>query len=180
MFTNSKGVFCIECAELISLTFLISLISSYIPNSLGGNGFAGTAIRSIALVLIGVIANNYFLSMIYRTVIFSWAVTALQCFLSGTAITLTPAMMIGGLLKLESDNAFVAFLVKKLPQTKIGQALSKAVSDSLVMVGAVLLLESQFGSVTALVSQTPVLLSIIGIIVLELMGIRLLIKSIAA
>ncbi len=80
MFRERPTVFAFECAELISLTFVISLISSYIPSSFGGNGITGTVVRGIVLVLIGVVANNYFIALVKKTTLFSWALTALQCF----------------------------------------------------------------------------------------------------
>ena len=36
MFKDSRSVFILECTELISLTFVISLISSLIPSGFGG------------------------------------------------------------------------------------------------------------------------------------------------
>ncbi len=60
MFNDKRSVFILECTELISLTFIISLISNYIPSSFGGSSIAGKVIRCIILVLIGVIINNYF------------------------------------------------------------------------------------------------------------------------
>lgn len=178
MFRNSLSVFVMECAELISLTFIISLVSSFIPSTFGGSGITGKTIRSIVLVLVGVVANNYFLSLMEKTIFFSWAITALQCFLSGTALVMTPAMLIGNLLKLNPDSEIISFLIKKLPQTKIGKAMSTAASNSIVLVFVIMIFESQYGSMTALVNQVPALISLFAPIIIMIMGIRLMIKSV--
>ncbi len=47
-----------------------------------------------------------------KTVVFQWAVTALQCFLSGTALVMTPAMLLGNLLGLNPNSEWVSFLIK--------------------------------------------------------------------
>lgn len=177
MFKDRPTVFVFECAELISLTFVISLISSYIPSNFGGNGITGTVVRGIVLVLIGIVANNYFLSLVKKTALFSWALTALQCFFSGTALALTPAVIIGKLLQLNPESEVVSFLIKKLPQTKVGKAMSTAASNAILLVFVIMIFESQFGSIGNFVSQVPILLSLFAPLFIMLMGIRLIIKS---
>ena len=178
MFRDRPAVFFYECAELISLTFVISLLSSYIPSNFGGAGITGTIIRSIVLVLVGIIANNYFIALVKKTSLFSWALTALQCFFSGTALILTPAMVIGRLLQLDPENGVVAFLIKKLPQTKIGKTMSTAASNATLLVLVIMIFESQFGSLGTLLSQAPMVISLFAPLVIMLIGIRLMIKSV--
>lgn len=178
MFKDSRSVFILECTELISLTFVISLISSLIPSGFGGAGVTGKILRSIALVLAGIIANNYFLSIVKGTVFFSWGIKALQCFLSGTALVMTPAMLIGKLLQLDPQNGLVSFLVKKLPQTKIGKAMSEAATNSIVLLFIIMIFESQYGSISSLVVNVPDLISLFAPIVITIIGMRLMIKSI--
>ena len=178
MFKDRPTVFVSECAELISLTFVISLISSYIPSSFGGNGITGTVVRGIVLVLLGIIANNYFLSLVKKTDLFSWAITALQCFFSGTALILTPAAIIGKMLQLSPKSEVVSFLIKKLPQTKVGKAMSTAASNAILLVFVIIIFESQFGSIGDFMSQVPVLISLFAPLFIMLIGIRLMIKSV--
>ncbi len=178
MFEERPTVFVFECAELISLTFVISLISSYIPSTFGGNGITGAVVRGIVLVLIGIVANNYFLSLVKKTDLFSWALTALQCFFSGTALVLTPAAIIGKMLRLNPESEVVSFLITKLPQTKVGKAMSTAASNAILLVFVIMIFESQFGSIGNFVSQVPVLLSLFAPLLIMLMGIRLMIKSV--
>ncbi len=177
IFKNEFGVFVVECAELISLTFMISLISYVIPRSWGGAGFTGEIIRSIVVALLGLIANNYFLTLAQKTIFFSWAIIALQCFFSGTSLLLTPAMLLGKLLKLNPESGVVAFLVKKLPQTKIGKSISVATTNSLVLIFIIMIFESQFGSSISILQKVPVAISLFAPIVIMLIGIRLMIKS---
>lgn len=178
MFQNKPSIFVLECVELISLTFVISLITSFIPSSFGGSGITGKILRSIVLVLVGVIANNYFLAAMKQTVFFSWAVVALQCFLSGTALAITPAAVIGSLLHLHPKNQIVSFLVEKLPQTKIGKSLSTAATNSIMLVFVIMIFESQYGSIGNLVSQAPALISLFAPLVGMILGMRLMVKSV--
>ncbi len=178
MFKNALGVFVIECAELISLTFVISFVSNVVPGSLGGSGYTGKIIRSIVVALVGIIVNNYFISLVKETVFFSWAVAALQCFLAGTSLVLTPAMLIGSLLKMDPDSGVVSFLIKQLPQTKVGKSLSTATTNSLLLVFVIMIFESQFGSLTDLLRQVPAVISLFAPVVIMIIGIRLMIKSI--
>lgn len=178
MFKNRPFVFVLECAKLISLTFVISLVSSFISSNLGGTGITGTIIRNIVLVLVGIIANNYFLSIIKKTIFFSWALSALQCFFSGTALVITPAMVISNLLQLDPQSKMISFLVKELPQTKIGKAMSTAASNSIVLVFVIMIFESQYGSVGNFLFQVPTLISLFAPLVILIIGIRLIIKSI--
>lgn len=177
LFREKPSVFILECAELISLTFLISFITSLIPGNFGGAGLTGTIIRKIVLVLIGIIANNYFLAIVRQTVFFSWGITALQCFFSGTALLMTPAVIIGNLLHLDAKSKIVLFLVQKLPQTKVGKAMSTSASNSILLVLVIMIFESQFGSIVSVLSELPVLIAYFGCIALMIIGIRLMIKA---
>lgn len=178
MFRNKPAVFILECAELISLTFVISLISDFIPSGFGGSGTTGKVIRSIVFVLVGIIANNYFLSVMKQTIFFSWALVALQCFLSGTALVMTPAMLIGNLLQMDTKSELVSFLVKKLPQTKIGKAMSTSVTNSIVLVFVIMIFESQYGSIRSFMNQIPALISLFAPSIIIIIGMRLMIKAV--
>lgn len=179
MLKDRPTVFAIECAELISLTFVISLISSYIPSNFGGNGITGTIVRGIVLVLIGIVANHYLMALVKKTTLFSWALTVLQCFFSGTALVLTPAVIIGKILHLSPESEVVSFVITKLPQTKVGKSLSTAASNSILLVLVIMIFESQFGSIGNFMSQVPILISLFAPLFIMLIGIRLMIKSVA-
>lgn len=178
MFRDRPTVFAFECAELISLTFVISLISSYIPSNFGGNGITGIIVRGIILVLIGIITNNFLLSLVKKTVLFSWALTALQCFFSGAALIWTPAVIIGKMLRLSPESEVVSFLITKLPQTKVGKSMSTAASNAILFVLVIMIFESQFGSVRDFMSQVPVLISLFAPLFIMLIGMRLMLKSV--
>ena len=177
MFQQNPSLFTLECAELISLTFVISLISNYIPSSWGGNGMTGKIIRSIVLVLLGIVVSHYLLSLTQETLVFSYALTALQCFISGTALVTTPAMLIGKLLHVDSNHPVVSFLLKKLPETKIGKSLSTAASNSIILVFVVMIFESMYGDMSSLLSQVPALLSLFAPLVIMIIGLKLMVRS---
>ncbi len=179
MYKRDMGGFAVECAKLISLTFVISLLSNIVSSSWGGNGYTGKIIRSIILVLGGLIANSYLLTIIQKTVLFDWSITALQCFFSGTALVLTPAMVLGKILGLDPKSSVVSFLVKKLPQTKIGKSISTATSDSLLFIFALMIFESQFGSLSTALQEVPVFISMLAPIIFITLGIKIMLKLIS-
>ena len=176
-FQADLGGFVIECASLISLVFVINLVSQFIPSSFGGGTFAGQAVRSIALVMIGLGVNHYLLEAVSGVPLFQWALTVLQCFLSGAAILITPAMVIGKMLGVSSDSGIVSFLVKKLPETKLGKALSSAATNSLLIVFVIMLIESQFGGISGMVAGLPAIINMVAVIGMMLIGYRILFKS---
>ncbi len=178
LFHNNLKVFILECTELISLTFVISYVSNIIPSGFGGTGYSGKIIRSIVVALVGILVNHYFLLIVKQTFVFSWAVTVLQCFITGTSLVLTPAMIIGRILKLDPENNVVSFLVKQLPQTKVGKALSTATTNSLTLIFVIMIFESQCGSLSSILGQTPVLISMVAPLLIMFIGIRIIIKSI--
>lgn len=178
LFHSSINVFVLECAELISLTFIISLISNLIPNSFGGSSFTGKVIRSIIVALVGLIANNYFLALAQKTIFFSWAIIALQCFFSGVSLFLTPTILLGRLLHLDPESNIISFLVKNLPQTKIGKSISTATTNSIILLFVIMIFESQFGGLSSWLNQLPSFISLFAPIVFMLIGIRLMIKSV--
>ena len=170
-------VFVLECTKLISLTFLIAILSGIFTNFLPGASFGIKFIKNTAFVLVGVLIHNYFLRVMEKTVVFQWAVTALQCFLSGTALVMTPAMLLGNLLGLNPNSEWVSFLIKKLPQTKVGKAMSTATTNSLLFLSVVMIFESQYGSIASLIQLLPALIKLLGPFVIILAGLRALIKS---
>lgn len=177
MFRNAPQVFVSECAELIALTFVMSYVSRLLPSGAGGSGFTGAVIGRMILVLAGLAANHFLMEAVEGTPLFRWGVTALECFLAGTALAVTPAMVIGAILDLDPQNGFVAFLVKKLPESGVGKALSTAFTNSLVFLFAVMALESQYGSVVTLMRQAPAVIAALAPCVLMLVGIGLMVRS---
>ena len=178
LYQENMLTFVLECIELISLTLCISLISGFIPSTLGGTGFTGKVFRSIILVLVGIIVNNYFFSFIKNAPVFSWVVTALQCFVSGTSLVLTPAMLLGKILNVNPKSELVTFLIRELPKTKIGSSISQATTNSLVLIFTIILFESQYGSMTEILSQLPNIISLFAPLIVMIIGIKLLIKSV--
>ena len=179
MFKDRTFLFVIECAELISLTFVISFVSNVIPTGFGGSAYTGKIMRSIAVALIGVLINHYFISVIKKTVFFQYGMDALHCFFAGTSLVLTPAMLIGRLLDLDPESKIVAFLVKQLPQTKVGKALSTSTTNSLVFVFSIMIFESQFGNLSDVLQQVPSIISLFAPIVIMIMGFRIMFKAIS-
>lgn len=177
MFHEGMPDFLLECTELISMTFLMALISRLVPAGFGGTGITRSLIRSVVIVLAGILFNQAVLSVAEKNEIFGWAVTALRCFLTGGALLITPAVLIGSLLHLNSNSAVVLYLLEQLPQTAIGRAFSTAVTNSLVLVFSIMLVESQFGSLLSIVSGASQLIALGGVFVLIALGIKLITRT---
>lgn len=176
-FSQDPGGFVIECAKLISLVFVINLVSQLVPSSLGGEGLGGQALRSFVLVLAGLFVNHYVLVAVQGTPAFEWALTALQCFLSGAALLITPAMVIGRMIGVSPDSGIVSFLVEKLPETGVGKALSSAATNSLLLVFVIMMCESQFGPLASYISLTPTLVNLLAPLILMFGAYRILFKT---
>lgn len=176
-FNSDLGGFALECAKLISLVFVITLCSQYLPSGFGGDGLSGQLLRSIVLVMIGVVINHYVLTAAQDAPLFEWAVVALQCLLSGAALMVVPAQIVGRLAGISPESGFVSFLVDKLPETKLGKALSSAATNSLIMVFVIMVFESQFGPLSSMLAAAPTVIYTIGIILIMLIGYRIIIKS---
>lgn len=111
------------------------------------------------------------------TPVFEWALTALQCFLSGAALLITPAMVIGRMIGVSSDSGIVSFLVEKLPETGVGKALSSAATNSLLLVFVIMMCESQFGPLASYISLAPTLVNLLAPLILMLGAYRILFKT---
>ena len=88
-----------------------------------------------------------------------------------------PAQIVGRLAGISPESGFVSFLVDKLPETKLGKALSSAATNSLIMVFVIMVFESQFGPLSSMLAAAPTVIYTIGIILIMLIGYRIIIKS---
>lgn len=177
LFHRNLPLFILECAGLISLVFIINLVSQFVPSTLGGSGLSGQILRSVVLVALGLTVNHYVLGIVSDMPLFQWALTILECFISSAALLVTPAMVLGKLLGVSSESGLVSFLIEELPKTKVGAAMSSAATNSLLLVCVVMLFESQFGNLQSMLLGVPLLINAIGPIVIMLIAYRLMIKS---
>ena len=144
------GVFVAETAELISLFFLISFIEKFLPKSNYNISLMITS--SLILVLVGIIINCFVVSFVCESQIYRWALTALQCVVSGVVLVITPAMLIGQLLGLNPNNTALAYAIDQLPHTAIGQAFTSALSRTAVLILGIMIFESQYGPLSGILS----------------------------
>lgn len=172
---NDLWTFVKETAELISLCFLISFIERVLPVE---NSNISVMITSrIILVLAGIICNSMVVSLVYENEIYQWALTILQCLLSGTAIVLPPAAMIGRIVGLDSDNPIVSYILEQLQGSAFGQALSSSVSRAAVLIFGLMLIEKQFGTLYGMLNIGTQVISAFAPIVVICIGISIAIKS---
>lgn len=176
LFLGDLGAFVLECSKLISLMFVISLVSEFVPEGFGGGGTAGKILRSVMLAVIGLGANHFVYAAVAQAPLFGWGLTALQCFLAGAAVLVTPTMILGRLLHLPEGSGVASFLAERLPETKLGKALTMSASNAITFLVMVMLFESQFGSVTSFMRGIPFLLAPIAVIVIMMMGVYSMFK----
>lgn len=170
------GVFVAETAELISLFFLISFIEKFLPKS---NSNISLMITSrLILVLVGVLVNCFVVSFVYESQIYKWALTTLQCVLSGVAIVVTPTMLIGQLLGMNPSNTALAYAIDQLPHTAVGQAFTSAVSRTTVLMLGLMIFESQCGPLSGMLNFGIQLVYAIAPIIIACIGISIMLKSI--
>lgn len=169
------GVFVTETAELISLFFLISFIEKVLPTN---NTNISLMITSrLILVLVGIVVNCFVVSFVYESQIYKWALTTLQCVLSGVAIVVTPTMLIGQLLGLNPSNTALAYAIDQLPNTAVGQAFTSAVSRTAVLMLGLMIFESQCGPLSGMLNFGIQLVYAIGPIVIACIGISIMLKT---
>ena len=165
------GLFVSETAELISLMFLISVVERIIP--VNNKNISIMIVSRLIIVLVGIIANSFIVSLVIANDIYQWGLTCLQCLISGTTIIVSPAMLIGKLLGVDPDNPIIKYVVKKLPETAIGKGMSAAVTRSAVLLVGTMVLESQSGplygilevGLNLLIAFLPIIVSIITLII---------------
>lgn len=168
--------FCKETAELISLFFLISFIERVLPTN---NSNLSLMITSrLILVLAGIVVNAFITSLVYESKIYQWALTTLQCLLSGVAIVVTPTMLIGQMLGIDPENRVLAYAIEQLPHTAVGQAFSSAVSRTAVLILGLMIYESQCGPLSGMIDLGIQLVYAIAPIVIVCIGISILLKSV--
>lgn len=175
IFHDNLGLFVKEIAELISLLFLISFIEKVIPTS--DINISMMIISRAILVMVGVIVNCFMMSLVYENEIFKWALTTLQCVLSGVVIVVTPAMLIGRLLGINPNNTALAFAIEQLPDTAVGQAFTAALSRSAVLILGLMILESQTGPLSGMLNLGIQLVNAIAPIVISCIGISIMLKT---
>ncbi len=175
IFHDNLGLFVKETAELISLLFLISFIEKVIPTS--DVNISMMIVSRVILVLVGVLANCIIMSFVYENEIFKWALIILQCTLSGAVIVVTPTMLIGRLLGVNPSNTALAFAIEQLPDTVVGQAFTAALSRSAVLLLGLMILESQAGPLSGMLSLGIQLVNAIAPIVISCIGISIMLKT---
>lgn len=172
---NQLGLFITETAELISLFFLISFIEKLLP---ANNTNISLMITSrVILVLVGIIINCVFVSFVYESQIYKWALTVLQCTVSGVAIIATPAMIIGQLLGMNPSNTALAYAIDQLPHTAVGQAFTSSVSRTAVLMLGLMIFESQCGPLSGMLNLGIQLIYAIAPIIIACIGISIMLKS---
>lgn len=170
------GSFVIETSKLISLVFFISFIEKLLP--VNNTNISLMITSRVILVLVGIIVNCFVISFVYESQIYQWALTTLQCVISGTAIIITPTMYIGQLLGISPDNAILSYAIDQLPHTAIRQAFTSAVSRTAVLMLGLMIFESECGSLSGILSLGIQLIYAIAPIIITCIGISIVIKSI--
>lgn len=132
----------------------------------------------LILVLVGVLVNCFVVSFVYESQIYKWALTALQCVLSGVAIVVTPTMLIGQLLGMNPSNTALAYAIDQLPHTAVGQAFTSAVSRTAVLMLGLMIFESQCGPLSGMLNFGIQIVYAIAPIVIACIGISIMLKSI--
>lgn len=156
IFRSDLRTFVAETAELMSLILIISYLDRIWRFDTADNRHTSLSliiISRLLLVLTGIVVNCFLVSLAKENQIYQTILTCLQCMLAGTAIVLTPTMLIGQIFGVSPENPVLSYIMQELPNTAIGTAVRNAVSRSAVLLFGVMLYESQYGPLSGLVEK---------------------------
>lgn len=177
VFRENKLLFSFQMAELVVLVFAIKLISKIMTLNVG-KGVSGLLISRLILVMTGILLNGFLMQAVKDHEVYKWGVHCLYCIISGGSVIITPFMIVGRIMGLDSDNKLVAYIVNELPKTELGKAMSTSVSSSVIFLFYVAALEKQYGTVKQMLRGGIVLLNTAAPLIIMVLGIGMLIKII--
>lgn len=170
------GRFALDFVELVTIMLLIRWISNIYSAS--DAGFAGKILTRMIIVFMSVVAYGFFMDIARDNIVMKWAVYCVECMVTGTAILYTPAFILAHITGWTLDNPTIAYTLSQFPQTNIGRAISSAISESIVFLVFLLILESQYGSIESILGGMLESMESIGVCILMLMGIYFMVTSI--
>lgn len=181
-YLNDFAGFVYNAAQLLTLTFLMSLIGGFVPEDLGGK-YIGIVFSKTVIVMLALIINHYVITGVQGNPVFQTAITGLTWFFGGSTAVFTPALVLLGLIKTitgisDDDNPFVKFLADELPKTKVGKALKTAFGTSMVYLFYLFVMDEYFGGFNNVVLGATQIIEAFAPIVLMIVGIILMVKVI--
>lgn len=172
---NNPGAFAIDFVELVALTLMINLVSNLF--SFEEAGFAGKVISRIVIVLGGIIAYGFLMDIVRDNIILKWCVYCVECVIMGSSILYTPIMVISFITGLKKDNIALVYLVEQFPNTSIGKAIFTAVTSSVMFLGLMIALESQYGSMCNILQGTVDGMESFGSVIVMTIGLYIIISG---
>ena len=164
---GTPGIFARDFVELVTLILLIQWTASLV--SFSDAGIAGKITASIIIVFIGIISYGFVMMSIKDTTVLKWCVYCVECLITGGSILYTPAMIISYVLGLKKDNYVITYFMSVLPKTKLGRAISSAITSAMVFIAFALTLESQYGSICNVLAGGIEILKCYGSVIVMLM-----------
>lgn len=149
LFKNAPGSFAIDFVELVTLIVIISWLSNLL--SMTSEGLAGALISRIVIALMGII---------------------------GYGFVMVPAMLISKITGLSQDNSAVTYFISELKSSSIGKSISSAISIAVIFIGFVIVLETQYGSITNVLGSALAGVSSWGAVIVMFMGFYFLLRTI--
>ncbi len=172
--SNQPSKFALDFVELVTLTVIINWISQFFGSE---GGFAGMVVKKIIVVLVGTLLYGMFMEFVRENIFMKWAVYAVECLITGGAILITPAMLLSALTRQSQDSFAVRYAISQFPNTRIGRAVSSAITSSVMLIVVIVVLESQYGSIKNIFSGLIGSMGGIGTIVVMIMGIYFIISA---
>lgn len=172
---NDLGAFSFDFVQLVILVFLISVFNNIF--NVSANSLLSQIICKFITFFGSLLIYGYFMEFAGENEIIRWCVYIVECLLGGTMIVYTPAMLVANLLGIEPDNKLINYILKELPNTKIGNAISASVTMSINLLIFLAILENQCGTLSNLMSGILDVVIAFGPAVIIIIGIYCVISS---
>lgn len=175
LLASAPGEFSLCFVQLVTVVVLISFVSNTF--SLEQSGFVGKIMTRVIFVFTGLLLYGFVMDSISNNIIMKYCVYALETLLTGGSLLYTPIMIVSMITGLKTDNYVLIYVMKQLPKTSIGKAISASITSSIMFVVMMLVLETQYGSVAKVMQGTVALFETGGVAVVMIMGIYIMFKS---
>lgn len=173
--SNDIAMFALDFAQLVTLVFLINIITNSIKFE--NAGFAGMISSRLVIVMISVFVYGFLMNLIENNIIFKWSIYCIECLITGVSIIYTPLSIVSLLTGIKKDNYVNTYILAGLKESYLGKCITKAITSSIVLVIFLCLLDYQYGGVFNVVDITLSSFSEIAACIIVLMGIYFMVKS---
>ena len=172
---SAPGEFALSFVQLVTVSLLINYISNLL--NFGSSGVFGKLISRIMIVMLGLIVYGIFWETVSENVAIKWCVYAVESLITVGTISYPAILVAASVTGLKTDNYVLIYVVKQLPNTSFGKAISAAITSSIMFLVLLVILESQYGTTTNILKGCLAYIESFGSIIIMIMGLAIMMKS---